>query len=390
MQIEVIDYASTSSVGQSLPELRESLLNFKSGLVKNCVPGSEIDTWIGRVSQIDEVEDLGIWQSRNNALAALGLEQGDILQTISKLVKKWGSARIGVIIGSSTSSIDRTEQAYADLESGVLKSQYRQPLVHNPNAPAMFVAHYTGISGPALTINTACSSSAKVFASGARWLESNLVDVVLVGGIDTLCLSVLHGFHSLQLLSAEPCMPFDRDRNGINLGEASGFALLQRAGDTDFSSGIGLKGYGESSDAYHMSHPHPEGLGARRSICQALDRAGLEPSNIDYINLHGTSSRANDLIEGRLVSELFPKTTLCSSTKAWTGHTLGAAGITEAVIAMDVLKTELIPGSKNLNNLDEALDFSISAEHVRRVCNYVMSNSFGFGGNNCTLVFGKL
>ncbi len=390
MNIDIIDYDSCSAAGINLAELRSSLQHYKSGLIKNNLPGSTLETWIGRVGQLDTVNDLRQWQSRNNALAALGLEQGTLKHTIAGLIKKYGSARIGLVMGSSTSSIDRTETAYTDLdENGALKPEFQQPLVHNPHAPSLFVAHYTGIAGPALTINTACSSSAKVFSTGARWLEYGIVDAVLVGGVDTLCLSVLHGFNSLQLLSANPCKPFDQHRDGINLGEASGFAILQRADENENGVGIRLSGYGESSDAYHMSHPHPEGMGARLSMTQALKRAGLEASAIDYINLHGTSSRANDLIEGRLISKLFPKSTQCSSTKAWMGHTLGAAGITEAIITMDTLRTAFIPGSKNLENLDEALDFSIQAKHQHKVCHHVITNSFGFGGNNCTLLFSK-
>ena len=389
MDIEIIDYDSCSAAGINLQALRQSLEQQQSGLVKNCLEGSDIDTWIGRVAEADNVDDLGVWQSRNNALAALGMEQGSLLKTVSSLIKKYGKARLGIVMGSSTSSIDRTETAYTDLDEGKLRPQYQQPLVHNPHAPSLFVAHYTGITGPALTINTACSSSAKVFVTGARWLEHGIVDAVLVGGVDTLCLSVLHGFNSLQLLSPNPCKPFDHNRDGINLGEASGFAVLQRRGENAEGTGIKLAGYGESSDAYHMSHPHPDGLGARMSMTQALKRAQLEASAIDYINLHGTSSRANDLIEGSLISDLFPKSTLCSSTKAWMGHTLGAAGITEAIITMDTLQTNLIPGSKNLDNLDEALDFNIQAENQTKACEFVMTNSFGFGGNNCTLLFSK-
>ncbi len=390
MKIDIIDYESCSAAGVNISALRTSLSQHRSGLIKNNLPGSDIDTWIGAVGELSAVDDLGQWQSRNNALAALGYDQGTIRDTVSGLINKYGAARIGLLMGSSTSSIDRTEQAYTRLsDEQTLTREFMQPNVHNPNAPALFAAHLTGIKGPSLTINTACSSSAKVFATGARWLETGVVDAVLVGGVDTLCLSVLHGFNSLQLLSANPCKPFDQHRDGINLGEASGFAVLQRAGENENSRGIRLAGYGESSDAYHMSHPHPEGLGARLSMTQALERAGLTPSSIDYINLHGTSSRANDLIEGKLISDLFPDSVRCSSTKAWMGHTLGAAGITEAIIALDTLYTNVLPGSKNLDTLDAELNFSIKATDEHKVCQHVMTNSFGFGGNNCTLLFSR-
>jgi 3-oxoacyl-[acyl-carrier-protein] synthase-1 len=355
----------------------------------NDFPRSPLKTWIGRIPEIDDVQ-LGEWQSRNNALAALGLEQGTIKSTLSCLIKRFSATRIGLVMGSSTSSIDRTETAYTRLDNeGRLKPEYRQPQVHNPHAPSLFVAHYTGIKGPALTINTACSSSAKVFATGTRWLNSGIVDAVLVGGVDTLCLSVLHGFDSLQLVSTERCKPLDQNRDGINLGEASGYAILMRPEEADTDLGVKLAGYGESSDAYHMSHPHPDGLGARLSMQQALDMSGLSAEMIGYINLHGTSSRANDLIEGQLVGKMFPETTRCSSTKGWMGHTLGAAGITESLIAVEALRSGLMPGSMNLNQLDEHLDLTISAENTEGELAHVMSNSFGFGGNNCTLLFSK-
>lgn len=387
MDIRLLDYQSTSAAGHNIDALRQSIDSGTSGLRKNDLPGSDLTTWIGRVHGLEEI-DLGEWQSRNNALAHLGYQQGDVRSNVERLKSQYGAARIGIIMGSSTSSIDRTEEAYRHLKDGELSEGYRQARVHNPHAPSLFVAHMSGITGPAMTINTACSSSAKVFASGARWLEAGLVDAVLVGGVDTLCLSVLHGFHSLQLVSENQCRPLDEHRDGINLGEAAGYAILVRADDGHDDSGVSLKGYGESSDAHHMSHPHPQGLGARLAMQQALDLANLQAMQIGYINLHGTSSRANDLIEGQLISDMFPTTTQVSSTKAWMGHTLGAAGITEALIAVEALKRGVIPGSMNLQELDHQLDLSVQANNVNKDCDYVMSNSFGFGGNNCCLVFG--
>lgn len=394
MDIRIVDYESTSAAGVNITELRQSIIDQRSGLRPNDYPGSPLETWIGRVSGVDDFE-LGRWQSRNNALAWLGLQQGSILTTLERLKSRFSPGRIGVIMGSSTSSIDRTEKAYTSLTSdGQLADEYAQPNVHNPHAPSLFVAQSADIQGPAMTINTACSSSAKVFASGMRWLQAGFVDAVLVGGVDTLCLSVIHGFDSLQLVSAQPCRPFDQNRDGINLGEASGYAVLMRAADIDEDMGesaqMRLSGYGESSDAHHMSHPHPQGLGAELAMKAALQMAELQPDQIDYINLHGTASRANDLIEGQLVSRLFPKSTRCSSTKAWIGHTLGAAGITEALIALDAARMGLIPGSMNLEQLDEDLDLSIDADNLQQELTHVMSNSFGFGGNNCTVVFSKM
>ena len=395
MEIQIIDYESTTAAGKNMASLRTAIVNQHSGLRANNFPGCDLDTWIGYIPEVDEV-DLGPWQSRNNALAALGLQQGNIMATIKQLMTRYSASRIGIAIGSSTASIDRTEKAYANLDKdGRLKTEYRQANIHNPHAPSLFIAHYTGITGPAITINTACSSSAKVFATASRWLQCGIVDAVLVGGVDSLCLSVLYGFDSLQLLSPQACRPFDKDRDGINLGEGSGYAILAHSDiNTDSkididNTGICLSGYGESSDAYHMSHPHPEGLGARYAIEQALSQAKLIPSQIDYINLHGTASRANDLIEGKLIANIFAKQTPCSSTKGLMGHTLGAAGITEALITIDAMRHDVIPASKNLAQLDKQLDISISPTNLHRELNHAMSNSFGFGGNNCCLIFSQ-
>ena len=388
MEIRLIDYQSTTAAGVDIDALRRAIDTQQSGLRLNDLPLCDIATWIGRVDGLEQM-DLGPWQSRNNALAAMGLNQGSILAQLEQLKEKYTPSRIGLVMGSSTASIDRTEEGYRNIdEDGRLTPAYRQAVVHNPHSPSLFVAHTTGITGPAMTINTACSSSAKVFASAARWLQLGLVDAVLVGGVDTLCLSVMYGFHSLQLVSENPCRPFDQARDGINLGEAAGFAILMRPSDAEDDAGVSLFGFGESSDAHHMSHPHPEGLGARLAMQQALDMADLPSDAIDYINLHGTASKANDLIEGKLVEAMFSKTTKFSSTKAWMGHTLGAAGITEALIAVDGLRRNIIPGSLNLSQLDDQLALNIDSNNCNVPLNYVMSNSFGFGGNNCSLLFG--
>lgn len=392
--IIVADYEASCAAGVGLSAIRDALARQQSGLVPNTVAGSDLPTWVGSISALDNYpwsSDQQIWQSRNNALIDLALNQGTLIASINHCREKYGSQRIGIVMGSSTSSIDRTEAAYRELdEAGSLPAEYIQESVFNPHAPGLYVAHRLQLDGPNMTINTACSSSAKVFATAARWLQTGLVDAVLVGGADTLCLSVLHGFHSLQLVSTQPCRPFDAQRDGINLGEAAGFALLTRAEQGQNKDSIVLAGYGESSDAHHMSHPHPEGAGARLAIEQALTQARLTPQDIDYINLHGTASRANDHIEGNLVGRLFGADTLVSSTKGWTGHTLGAAGILEAIFALDALVTGLVPGTLNLQTLDPEIDITMSATNSQRSLIHVMTNSFGFGGNNACLIFSKL
>ena len=199
----------------------------------------------------------------------------------------------------------------------------------------------------------------------------------------------MYGFNALQLLSPEPCRPFDADRNGISLGEAGGFALLTRAADDDAQPALRLVGWGESSDAYHMSSPEPDGLGAERAMLQALSNAGLSADAIDYINGHGTASLKNDAVEATVVARNFPATTRMSSTKGITGHALGAAGIVEAVISLLALQHDWIPANAVTKNVDPLAAAHLALEGVAKPISHVLSNNFGFGGNNCSLIFGK-
>lgn len=389
----VVDYDLVCAAGVGLRSLRDSLAAQRSGLVPNRFPGCSLPTYVGEVSAASNYqwpESEVYWTSRNNALVELALQQGSLLDSLQRIRQLVPPERIGLVIGSSTSSIDQAEDAYRTVreQEGRPHDNLRDRVL-NPHAPTIYVAHRTGITGPAVTLSTACSSSAKVFATAARWLEAGVVDAVLVGGSDSLCLTVLYGFHSLQLVSTDICRPFDRSRDGINIGEAAGFALLVRSDLPVEHTGIVLSGYGESSDAHHMSHPHPEGAGARRAIEQALARAKLAASQIDYVNLHGTASRVNDLTEGNLMAQLFPESTFMSSTKGWTGHTLGAAGIIEALIAIDTFKTGLLPGTLNLRDADPEIALRLSADNAQGEPTHVMSNSFGFGGNNASLIFSR-
>ena len=392
MRLAITNYTATSAAGIGLARLRRSLAARNSGLRKNDFDGCDLETWIGRVEGVGDVQlpaHLEELQSRNNQLAWLGLQQDDILDSVRALSDQIGAHRIGVIMGSSTSSIGRTEEAYSQLEeSGRMRPELRQPGVHNLHSPGTFVAAATGLKGPSITISTACSSSAKVFATASRWIQHGIVDAALVGGIDSLCLSILYGFNSLELISADPCKPFDRDRSGINIGEAAGYANVTRESLAN-DARLALLGYGESSDAHHMSHPHPEGKGASFAMQRALARANVAATSIDYVNLHGTASKANDRVETYALAEQFKSNTLVSSTKGWSGHTLGAAGILEAVIAMDTLCTSLIPGTLNRESDDPEFRFDVLSDNVEKRVEYSMSNSFGFGGNNASLIFGR-
>jgi 3-oxoacyl-[acyl-carrier-protein] synthase-1 len=294
-------------------------------------------------------------------------------------------------MGTSTAGILETELAYQrrDAQTGALPADFNYATTHNPYSLAGFVRAYFGLRGPAVSVSSACSSGAKVFGSARRMLETGLIDAAVVGGVDTLCLTTLYGFNSLELLAPGPCKPFDVKRDGISIGEAAAFGLLERdaAGHADDDT-IRLLGIGESSDAYHMSSPHPEGLGARMAMEQALASAGLDAGDIGYVNLHGTATPSNDAAESRALTSLFYRVP-CSSTKGATGHTLGAAGALEAVIAALALRHQMIPAGATTSEPDPALGLDYVLETRGAPLRAVLSNSFGFGGTNCSLVFGR-
>jgi 3-oxoacyl-[acyl-carrier-protein] synthase-1 len=294
-------------------------------------------------------------------------------------------------LGTSTAGILQTELAYRarDPISGALPSTFEYGTTHNSFSVADYVRRRCRLEGPAVAISCACASSAKAFGSARRMIEAGLIDAALVGGVDSLCLTTLYGFHSLQLTSPAPCRPFDVARDGISIGEAAAFALLERTPETTDADAVLLLGIGESSDAYHMSAPHPEGLGARRAMQAALQAAGLEPVDIDYINLHGTGTPSNDRSESQAVTSLFGPTTPCSSTKGATGHTLGAAGALEAVISTLAIQNGLMPGGVQTSTIDPTLMAHYIKDNRRAPLSRVLSNSFGFGGSNCSLIFGR-
>ncbi len=384
--IPVKAFTLTSALGAGLEATLQTLRSRHSGLTADPWEGCDVATWLGRVPIPAELEAGPEWNCRNNRLALLALGQDGFAEHVRAAVDRYGAERVGVVVGTSTSSIERTEAGYRQLDGdGRFAPRYRQPETHNPHSPGAFTAHCLGIRGPALTVSAACASSAKVFATAARWLALSLVDAVVVGGVDSLCLSVIYGFHSLQLVSPTACRPFDQDRDGISLGEAAGFALLTRdAGD---NAPLALLGCGESCDAYHMSSAHPEGLGARLAMERAVHASGLAFADLDYVNLHGTGTRANDETEGRVCASLLHPRTLASATKGWTGHTLGAAGMVEAALCLLALATGEVPGT--LNTRQPSANFNLVLDNVRAEPRLVLSNSFGFGGNNCALVFGR-
>lgn len=323
-------------------------------------------------------------RTRNNQLLLAALAQ--IQPEVNKIVARSGPQRVAVIMGTSTSGLHEGD-THASLRLNGKQSRAWQYPQQELGDPARFLRNWLQLQGPAYTISTACSSSARAIISGRRLIEAGLVDAAIVGGADTLSRMPVNGFNSLESLSATLCQPFSRDRCGITIGEGAALMLLTREPHS-----VALLGVGESSDAYHISSPHPEGAGAVRAIRQALGEAELRPEDVGYINLHGTATPLNDSVEAHVVHALFGERVPCSSTKHLTGHTLGAAGIIEAALSALILQRDLpLP----------AQDFSRSPRDPRLpACGIlteprplakpvILSNSFAFGGNNASILLGK-
>lgn len=318
--------------------------------------------------------------SRNNQLLLAAL--ADIDAEVSAAISRVGPDRVALVLGTSTSGIGEAEAAVAAQLRGEAMSPRFDYAQQELGSPSTFLAEHLGILGPAMTISTACSSSARAFITARRLLESGQADVALVGGADALCGLTLNGFDSLESLSERRCRPFAAGRDGINIGEGAALFLVSRD-----PAPLALLGDGESSDAWHISAPHPQGEGAERAMRMALARAGLEAERIDYVNAHGTATRLNDEMESLALSRLFPHGVAVSSTKVLTGHTLGAAGATEAALCCLLLERAL-----PLPPQGEAQDPSLTPLTLVReagVARIIMSNSFAFGGNNVSLIFGK-
>ncbi len=387
-------YTATSCIGLGISQTLASLAARRSGLKHCAFETVDIDTHIGEVPGVDDVRlpaALARFDCRNNRLAELALRQDGFEEAVQRARERWGRRRVAVLIGTSTAGILETELAYRERDplTGALPPDFEYGTTHNSFSVADYLRRRLHLEGPAMVVSCACASSAKVFASARRMLDAGLIDAALVGGVDSLCLTTLYGFHSLQLSSTAPCRPFDVARDGISIGEAAAFALLQRPAEDLDADAVLLLGVGESSDAYHMSAPHPEGHGARRAMQAALASANLEAGDIDYINLHGTATPSNDRSESQAVTSVFGAATPSSSTKGATGHTLGASGALEAVISAIALKEGLMPGGVHTTQIDPTLTAWYLRENRRSAVSRVLSNSFGFGGTNCSLVFGR-
>jgi 3-oxoacyl-[acyl-carrier-protein] synthase-1 len=390
--IALSSYTMTTCLGRGLAPARAALASGTSGLAPCRFETVELDTFAGEIAGVDEQalpRSLARFDCRNNRAAELALGEDGFLDAVARTAERVGPERVGVFMGTSTAGILQTELAYRRRgPQGELPPDFEYRTTHSTSSIAEYVRARLGLAGPCAAISTACSSSAKAFASAARLIEAGVIDAAVVGGVDTFCLTTLYGFGSLQLLSNEPCRPWDAARAGISIGEGAAFILLERA-HARSAGAMHLLGAGESCDAHHMSAPHPEGLGARLAMQSALASAGLEPGAIDYVNLHGTGTPSNDAAEDQAVVALFGEGVPASSTKGMTGHTLGAAGAVEALITVLAVEEGRIPGSPGTRILDPKLRAGYTIRGRAAPLARALSNSFGFGGSNCSLVFGR-
>ncbi len=327
---------------------------------------------------------LAAFDSRNNRFVQRAL--GEMSDHLVGALARWGAQRVGICVGSSTAAMDEIEAAFtAHARTGSIPAGFDVLSRGSADGLIRALRALTGATGPAAVVSNACASSGKVFASAKRWLDADLVDAVLVGGADSLCQLTLRGFRSLGLLSEGPSRPFSSERCGINIGEGSAFALLERRGD-----GPRLLGVGESSDAHHMTTPDPEGHGAAAAMRAALADAGVAPGSVDYLNAHGTGTQFNDAMEARAIrTALGPDADpIVVSTKGYVGHTLGAAGSMEAIFVLEALRGGWTPASVGADPLEPGLGLNVPTSVCERNLHVGLSNSFAFGGSNVSLVFG--
>jgi 3-oxoacyl-[acyl-carrier-protein] synthase-1 len=351
------------------------------------------DAFVGSVVtplELAPSADLARYDCRNNRLLLAALAQ--IAPAVDAARERYGAHRIGVVLGTSTSGIEAAEAAFVyQAQAGALPSSfnYRQMEI---GTAAPFAAAALGVKGPAYTISTACTSSAKAFASARRLLQLQLCDAVVVGGVDSLCELTVQGFASLESTSSARSNPMSRNRCGINVGEGAAVFLMSRD-----EAAVRLAGVGESSDAHHISSPDPQGVGGELALREALADAGIAPSSIGYVNLHATATRKNDEMEASLMSRVFPEGVATSGTKPLTGHQLGAAGATELGFVWLTLARQDVALPRHLwdGEADPALPALDLVETERFLpreaatqgaTRYAMSNSFAFGGSNVSLI----
>ncbi len=389
--VAVTAFSAAFAGGLGRKALYQALLENESALGALTLFQLPFDTPVGEFREpLPEIRpELRNYTSRNArlALAVVDFPGDGLRDAIRSAAHRYGPQRVGVVIGTSTSGLFETESAYETLlRENTMPDDFCFLTRHAYQATPRFLQIELELEGPCYAVSTACSSGAKAVAAAQRLIQNGICDAVLTGGVDTLCRLTLRGFHSLELISASLCRPMDKNRTGINIAEGAGLLLLEKMNSPD-DSGFAVLAVGESCDAYHMSSPHPDGLGAIKAMENALRLAGLKPGQIDYLNLHATATEVNDRIEARAVHQVFGDGLPVSGSKGIIGHTLGAAGALECVISLLALEHRFVPGTCGLRDLDREFRCNVVWEPFPELqIRTVMSNSFGFGGNNASLL----
>ncbi|AIY41879.1 3-oxoacyl-[ACP] synthase [Collimonas arenae] len=379
------------ALGDNHAEISRRLFAGDSGVAMTRRHSAGRELALGCVeSVLPDIDSLPLrHRSRNNQLALAALAQ--IRPQVDAAIQRFGPHRVAIVLGTSTSGIAQTEAAFRyRLANGELPADFRYAQ-QEMASPAVTLAAELGVSGPSYVHSSACASSTKAMASAARLLNMGICDAVLTGGVDSLCGFTIAGFAALESVSAARCNPFSANRNGINIGEGAALFLMTKAEAT-----VSLRGWGESSDGYHISAPDPSGKGALIAMEQALERAGLKSAQCDYINLHGTATVQNDAMEGRAIAALFGDQVALSSTKPFTGHTLGAAGAVEAGLCWLAMQDANPQGYLPPHLWDGVSDPLLPQLNLQAVgsrlghpLRLALSNSFAFGGANASLVLGR-
>ena len=387
--VAITAYQCVSAAGDGIEALWSALQENLTCLRAIRLFDLSFPTVVGEItSPLPDVRPaLSAYACRNARVALKALNHGAFRGVVEDAMIRHGRHRVGLVLGTSTSGIYDSEDAYVHfLKTGVMPADFHFMQRHAPQATAEFLALELGLLGPHYAISTACSSSAKALGAAQRLIAAGVCDAVLVAGVDTLCRLTLRGFHSLELIDPLPSRPMDVSRQGINIGEGAGLLLLERRGDANAHC-PGLLAVGESSDAHHMSAPHPEGAGAALAMSLALEMGGVEPSQVDYINLHATATPLNDQAEARAIARVFRSPPPCSGVKGLLGHTLGAAGAVEAIVSLLALQRGMLPGTCGLHDVDTECTIPVLGAPRRGVrLQYVLSNAFGFGGNNASVL----
>jgi len=387
-RVAITSRAAVTCLGRGRDAHLAALSEGRPGLTRCDFPNTDVPCFIGRVRGIEDDAFptlLAEYDNRANRLALAALEAEGFAHYVRKACDRWGKGRVGCVFGTSTSGIECLERAYLErTEPRRIAATYSMRHHNDYHAVASFLLEYLGLEGPGYTVSTACSSSAKAIVDGVQLVRAGLCDAVVAGGADSLCLTSLYGFDALELVSRRPCRPYDAARDGLSIGEGAGFILIERD-----SQGPRLSGYGETSDAVNMSTPPADGAGAVAAMRIALDRAELEAGEVDFVKLHGTATPANDAAEGAAVAAVLGRSVPAASLKGMIGHTLGAAGAVEAVMCLDAMDGGILPASAGLETPDPAIDINLIRHCVAAEPRHILSNAFGFGGNNCCLVLSR-